>query len=74
MNARHLRIQDVRLVDNGVEQSVVVEFGDGRVRSFSAQELYDASRFLGQAESGAGSKTAAQRRAEEILSSRRGRR
>ena len=72
MNAQHIRIKDVRLVDDGLEQSVMVEFGDGRVRSFSAQELYDISRSLGQAESGG--RTAAQRRAEDILSARRGRR
>ena len=72
MNARHIRIKDVRLVDDGVEQSVMVEFGDGQVRSFSAQNLYDASRILGQA--GPERKTGAQRRAEEILSARRGRR
>ena len=71
MNAQHIRIKDVRLVDDGLEQSVMVEFGDGQVRSFSARELYDTSRSHGQAESG--NRTAAQRRAEDILSARRGR-
>ena len=72
MDAQHLFIRDVKLISSAEGQSVAVEFGDGRVRTFSAQELYDASRFLGQAESEA--KTGAQRRAEELLASRKGRR
>ena len=68
----HLRILDVKLLDDGQTQSVAIEFGDGRVRNFSAQDLYDASRSMGQASSDP--KTAAQRRAEEMLSAARLRR
>ncbi len=72
MDAQHLFIRDLKLINSAEGQSVAVEFGDGRVRSFSAQGLYDASRFLGQAESEP--KAEAQRRAEELLASRRERR
>lgn len=74
MDVPHLHIRDVRLINDGAQQSVAVEFGDGRVRTFSAQDLHNASRFLGQAPSDSQTKTAAQRRAEELLSAKRGRR
>ena len=70
--AQFYRIRDVKLIHDGDEQSVAVEFGDGKVRVFSARELYEASGFMGKAP--AGPDTAAQRRAAEILSSRRNRR
>lgn len=72
MPVPHLRILDVKLLDDGQTQSVAIEFGDGRVRTFSAQDLYDASRSMGQAPTEA--RTAAQRRAEEMLSAARRRR
>ena len=70
MDPRLLRIQDVKLMADG---TVAVEFTDGQVRTFTAQQLYDASRTMGQAAS-SDVKSAAQRRAEEMLASRRGRR
>ena len=72
MDARHLRILDVKIINDATGQSVAVEFGDGGVRTFSAQELYDASRSMGQAPPDSGAKTASQRRAEEFLAARRG--
>ena len=64
-----MRIKDIKLLDDGIQQSVAIEFGTGEVRTVSAQQLYDATRTLGQNASGA--KTAAQRRAEELLAMRR---
>ncbi len=72
MPAQNMRILDVKLLDDGQTQSVAIEFGDGRVRTFTAQDLYDASRSMGQASTEP--KTAAQRRAEEMLSAARKRR
>jgi len=64
-----MRIKDIKLLDDGIQQSVAIEFGTGEVRTVSAQQLYEATRTLGQ--SAAGAKTAAQRRAEELLAMRR---
>jgi len=66
-----MRIKDIKLLDDGVQQSVAIEFATGEVRTVSAQQLYEATRTLGQGASGA--KTAAQRRAEELLAMRRNR-
>ena len=63
--------RDVRLINDGSQQTVAVEFGDGRVRTFTGKDLYEASRFLGQSPTDTGSRTAAHRRAEELLSARR---
>ena len=41
-----MRIKDIKLLDDGVEQSVAVEFATGEVRTLSAQQLYDAEEFL----------------------------
>jgi hypothetical protein len=71
MNAPHQVIRDIKLVNDGGQKSVAVEFGDGRVRTFTGKDLYEASKFVGQAPTDTGSRTAAQRRAEEMLSSRR---
>ncbi len=65
-------IRDIKLVQTGMEQSVAIEFGDGQVRTLTAQQLYDASRSMGQG--GTDVKSAAQRRAEEMLAMRKGRR
>ena len=71
MNAPQHQIRDVKVVNDGGQKSVAVEFGDGRVRTFTGKDLYEASRFLGQAPADTGNRTAAQRRAEEFLSSKR---
>ena len=68
-----MRIKDIRLMDDGVQQSVAVEFATGEVREISAQQLYDATRSMGQGAADT-TKTAAQRRAEELLAMRRGQR
>lgn len=68
-----MRIKDIKLIDDGVQQSVAVEFATGEVRTLSAQQLYDATRSMGQGAPDT-TKTAAQRRAEELLALRRGRR
>ena len=74
MNDPRMTIRDVRLINDSDGQTVAVEFGDGRVRTFTAKDLYEASRFLGQAPPDTASRSASQRRAEELLSSRRRRR
>ncbi|MFT5368283.1 MAG: hypothetical protein ACI8V2_003247 [Candidatus Latescibacterota bacterium] len=66
-----MRIKDIKLLDDGIQQSVAIEFGTGEVRTLSAQQLYDTTRSAGQGATGA--KTAAQRRAEELLAMRRNR-
>jgi hypothetical protein len=63
------QIKDVKLLQDAEGQSVAVEFGDGRVRTFTGKQLYDASRFLGEASSEP--RTAAQRRAEDMLAAAR---
>ena len=68
-----MRIKDIKLIDDGVQQSVAVEFATGEVRQLSALQLYEATRSLGQGAADT-PKTAAQRRAEELLAMRRGRR
>jgi hypothetical protein len=73
VNAQLARIRDVKLVHDGERQSVLIEFNDGKVRSFSAKELYEATGFMGQALPDA-SFSASHRRAAEIQSLRRGRR
>ncbi|MCZ6632513.1 MAG: hypothetical protein O7G87_03845 [bacterium] len=65
-------IRDVKLLNDGFGQSVAVEFSTGEVRTMTAQQLYDASRAMGQG--GTETQTAAQRRAEEMLAMRRGNR
>ena len=65
-------IRDVKLLNDGLQQSVAIEFSTGEVRTLTAQQLYDASRTMGQG--GTETKTAAQRRAEEMLAMRRGNR
>ena len=70
---QHYQIRDIKLIQDSAEQSVAVEFGDGKVRVFSARELYEASGFMGKPSTGS-SQTASQRRAEQILAARRGRR
>ena len=74
MDAPHTMIKDVKLLTTGTEQSVAVEFGNGQVKTFTAKELYEASRFLHQTSEQVKTRTASQRRAEELLSMRRGRR
>lgn len=66
-----MRIKDIKLIDDGVQQSVAIEFATGEVRTVSAQQLYEATRTMGQGATG--TKTAAQRRAEELLAMRRNR-
>ena len=74
MDNCHLKIRDVKLISTGTEQEVAIEFGDGEVKTFTAKQLYEASRFLHQSQDRAETQTAAQRRAEEFLSMRKGRR
>ncbi|MDA0747203.1 MAG: hypothetical protein O2954_11825 [bacterium] len=74
MQAPHLTLKDARLINNGTEQSVAVEFGDGKVRTFTAKQLYELSRMAGTSSPEPDNRTASQRRAEELLNMRRGRR
>ena len=67
-----MRILDVKLLNDAMGQSIAVEFSTGEVRTLTAQQFYDASRTMGQGS--APVKTAAQRRAEELLALRRGKR
>jgi hypothetical protein len=67
-----MRIKDIKLIYNGSEQTVAIEFATGEVRTLSAQKLYDASRSMGQGAPEA--RTAAQRRAEELMAMRKGKR
>ncbi|MDA0710162.1 MAG: hypothetical protein O3B73_08130 [bacterium] len=64
-----MRIKDIKLLDDGTQQSVAIEIATGEVRTVSAQQLYETTRSLGQGT--ADPKTAAQRRAEELLALRR---
>lgn len=72
LDDRHLYIQDVKIINEAGKQFVSVEFGDGRTRTLSAKELYEASRMFGKPDTGPA--TAAERRAEQLLSMRRSRR
>jgi hypothetical protein len=67
-----MRIKDIKLIDSGSEHSVAIEFATGEVRTITASQLYEATRAMGQGAPEA--KTAAQRRAEEMLAFRRNRR
>ena len=73
MDNRHLTIRDVKLISTGAEQEVAIEFGNGEVKTFTAKQLYEASRFLHQSQDKADTRTASQRRADEFLSMRKGR-
>jgi hypothetical protein len=64
-----MRIKDIKLLDDGTQQSVAIEFATGEVRTVSAQQLYETTRISGQ--EATGPKTAAQRRADEFLAMRR---
>lgn len=66
-----MRIKDMKLLDDGVEQSVAIEFSTGEVRTISAQQLYATTQRAGQPTTNV--KTAAQRRAEDLLALRRNR-
>jgi diguanylate cyclase (GGDEF)-like protein len=48
MNSDFARIRDARVVHDGEAQGLIVEFNDGKVRQFSAKELYEATGYLGQ--------------------------
>jgi|GEM_PF-1071892 hypothetical protein len=74
MDAPHMLIRDVKLLNTGTGQSVAVEFGDGQVKTFTARDLYEASRMLKPSAKEAETKTASQRRAEEFLAMKRSRR
>ena len=43
MNSDIARIRDARVVHDGETQGLIVEFNDGKVRQFSAKELYEAT-------------------------------
>jgi hypothetical protein len=70
MNSDFARIRDARVVHDGEQQGLLVEFNNGKVRQFSAKELYEATGYLGQAPPEA-NMTGSQRRAEEILAAKR---
>ena len=74
MDNPHTTIRDVKLITTGTEQEVAIEFANGNVKTFTAKQLYEASRFLHQPQAQAETRTASQRRAEELLSMRKGRR
>lgn len=67
MHPRLLRIKNAQLMNDG---TIAIEFTDGQVRTFTAQQLYEISRTMGQSPSG-DVKSAAQRRSEEMLASRK---
>ncbi len=70
MNSEFARIKDAKVIHDGDKQALIVEFNDGKVRQFSAKELYEATGYLGQPPSDA-NVTGSQRRASEILSTKR---
>ena len=74
MDAPHMLIRDVKLLNTGTGQTVAVEFGDGQVKTFTARDLYEASRMLKSSGEETETKTASQRRAEEFLAMKRNRR
>jgi hypothetical protein len=70
MNSDFARIRDVRVIHDGEQQGLLVEFNDGKVRQFSSKELYEATGYLGQPPPEA-NMTGSQRRAAEIMASKR---
>ena len=70
--AEYFFIRDLKLIHDGEQQSVAIEFGDGKVQLFSARELYEATGFMGRPS--AEIQTGAQRRAAKILSTLRNKR
>jgi len=70
MNSDFARVKDAKVIHDGEQQALLVEFNDGKVRQFSAKELYEATGYLGQPPPEANT-TGSQRRAAEILASKR---
>ena len=70
MNSDFARIRDARVIHDGENQVLLIEFNDGKVRQFSPKELYEATGYLGQPPPEANT-TGSQRRASEIISKRR---
>ena len=70
MNSDFARIKDAKVVHDGEKQGLLVEFNDGKVRQFSAKELYEATGYLGQPPTET-NMTGSQRRSAEILAKRR---
>ena len=48
MNSDFARIKDAQVIHDGEQQALLVEFNDGKVRQFSAKELYEATGYLVQ--------------------------
>lgn len=70
MNSDFARIRDVKVVYDGEQQALLIEFNDGKVRQFTPKELYEATGYLGQPPPDA-NMTGSQRRAAEILAAKR---
>ena len=70
MNSDFARIKDVKVIHDGEQQALLVEFNDGKVRQFSPKELYEATGYLGKPPADAHT-TGSQRRAAEILAAKR---
>jgi hypothetical protein len=70
MNSSLARFKDARVIVDGEDQFLLVEFNDGKIRQFTAKEIYEATGYLGKPptiEQISGS----ERRAAEIMNLKR---
>ena len=73
MNSSLARFKEARIIRDGEEEFLLVEFNDGKVRQFTPKEIYEATGYLGQPPA-ADQMTGSERRASEIMNNFRRRR
>ncbi|HAA78328.1 TPA: hypothetical protein DCE37_24790 [Candidatus Latescibacteria bacterium] len=70
MNSDFARIKEARVIHDGEQQALLIEFNDGKVRQFTPKELYEATGYLGHPPPEA-NMTGSQRRTAEILAAKK---
>ncbi len=70
MNSSLARFKDAQIILDGDDQFLLVEFNDGKIRQFTAKEIYEATGYLGHPPP-ADKMTGAERRASEIMRRKR---
>lgn len=43
MNSSFARFKDARIIREGEDQFLLIEFNDGKIRQFTAKEIYEAT-------------------------------
>ena len=70
MNSSFARFKDARIIREGEDQFLLIEFNDGKIRQFTAKEIYEATGYLGHPPP-TDQISGSERRASEIMNLKR---